>query len=79
MSTSDTVRAMMALAGKSQVAMAEYFGISKQALNNKLSLNRWPTNDLAKACEFCGAKLEIVMDNGQRLSVEPDTKKDPDA
>ena len=49
MSVSDKVKALLALSGKRQLDLAEYFGMSKQTMGNKMSRSSWSGKDLAKA------------------------------
>ena len=48
------IKQALAGSGKRQVDMAEYFGISRQAMSNKASRDSWSAYDLAKAAAFCG-------------------------
>jgi len=82
MSVSDKVKGLLALRGVKQLDLAAEFGMSKQTMSNKFARNSWSANDLAKAAEFCGCKLAIVMPDGQQIIVESeadDKEKGPDA
>lgn len=66
-----TQRVKQALAGaeKTQVEMASYFGVSKQAMSNKVARDSWSAYDLAKVAAFVGGQLMIVMPDGQNLII----------
>ena len=77
-------RVKQALAGcsKRQTEMAEYFGISRQAMSNKVSRDSWSAYDLAKAANFCGGTLAIIMPDGQKIIIDEPVNQDgngPDA
>ena len=77
-----TQRIKQALAGcgKRQVDMAEYFGVSRQAMSNKVGRDSWSAYDLAKVAEFCGGKLAIIMPDGQKIPIDAQEQKEsPDA
>lgn len=79
---SQRVKQALAGCGKRQVDMAEYFGVSRQAMSNKVARDSWSAYDLAKAAAFCGAKLTIIMPDGQEIVIdEPiiENDNDPDA
>lgn len=81
-SVSQRVKQALAGCGKKQVEMAEYFGISRQAMSNKVGRDSWSAYDLAKAANFCGAQLAIIMPDGQQIIIdEPVNNKEegPDA
>ena len=79
MTTSETVRGLLAMSGKRQIDLAAHFGMSKQTMNNKLNKNSWSAIDLRKVAEFCGCKLAFIMPNGQQLYIEAEEKeKSPD-
>lgn len=75
MSVSDKVKALLALSGKRQLDLAEYFGMSKQTMGNKMSRSSWSGKDLAKAAEFCGAKLAFILNGDQTIIIEPENEK----
>lgn len=75
MSISDKVKAMLALAGKKQIDLAAEFGMSKQTMSNKMAKDSWSVKDLARAAEFCGCKLALVLPDQQQLII--DTVKNP--
>lgn len=82
MSVSEKVKAVLALSGKKQMDLAEHFDMSKQVMSNKMARDSWSAKDLARAAEFCGCKLAIVMPDGQQIAIEGEVGnkgKSPDA
>ena len=75
MSVSDKVKALLALSGKRQLDLAQYFGMSKQTMGNKMSRGSWSGKDLAKAAEFCGAKLAFILKDEQIIVIDPEDEK----
>ena len=79
---SQRIKQALAGCGKRQTDLAEYFGISRQAMSNKVARDSWSSYDLAKAAKFCGGTLAIIMSDGQQIVIdEPSDKeeKGPDA
>jgi len=78
--TSQRVKQALAGCGKRQVDMAEHFGISRQAMSNKVARDSWSAYDLAKVAEFVGGTLAIIMPDGQEIAFDvPLKEKDPGA
>ena len=75
MSVSEKVKALLALSGKRQMDLAKHFGMSKQTMGNKMSRGSWSGKDLAKAAEFCGAKLAFVLSDDQMIIIEAEDEK----
>ena len=87
----DKVRAILALAGKRNIDLAELYGISKQSMNNKMTNNRFSADDLIRIAEFAGCRVAFVLPDGQHIFLDPEdirreqdgspakSKKDPDA
>ena len=87
----DKVRAILALAGKRNIDLAELYGVSKQSMNNKMTNNRFSADDLIRIAEFAGCRVAFVLSDGQHIFLEPEdirreqngipvkSKKDPDA
>lgn len=69
------------MTGKKQTDLAEVLGMSsKQAMSNKVRMNRWSADDLIKAAELCGGKVAIIMPDGQTIQLRNDEdEKSPDA
>lgn len=74
----DAIKGLLALRGKKQIELAQYFGMSKQAMNNKISKNSWFGKDLINVAEFCGCKLAFILPDGQQIILEnkPNESKD---
>lgn len=70
MSVSDKVKCVLTLCGKKQLELAEYFGMSKQTMSNKMARESWSAADLAKVAAFTGSKLFFEMPDGQRISID---------
>lgn len=68
---SQRVKQALVGCGKKQIELAEYFGISRQAMSNKFSRNSWSADELAKVANFVGGNLVIEMPDGQRIIVDP--------
>lgn len=83
MSISRKIRALLAISGKKQVDLAQYFGMTRQVMNNKLSRESWSAEDLIKVADFCDCKIAFICPDGQRiyLSMDGDNEqqKSPDA
>ncbi len=72
---------ILSMTGKKQADLAEVLGMSsKQAMSNKVRMNRWSADDLIKAAELCGGKVAIIMPDGQTIQLRNDEdEKSPDA
>lgn len=70
MSTSDKVKALLALSGKRQVELATYFGITSQSMNNKMSRDSWSSKDLMAVAEFTGCQLAFVLPDGSKIALD---------
>ena len=69
---SDKVRAILALAGKRNIDLAELYGVTKQSMNNKLANNRFSADDLIRIAEFTGCRVAFVLPDGQNIFLEPE-------
>ena len=67
MNPSDTIRALLALNGRKQSDLAEFFGMTVQSMNNKFSRGSWSAKDLTAVAEFTGCKLAFVLPDGNKL------------
>lgn len=67
---SQRIKQALAGCGKRQTDLAEYFGISRQAMSNKVARDSWSSYDLAKAAKFCGGTLVIIMPDGQQIVID---------
>lgn len=82
MTVSDTIRGLLAMAGKKQNDLAEALGLSsRQAMSNKIKKNSWYASDVIKAAELCGCRLAFVMPDGEHIYIRDDdeNQKIPDA
>ncbi len=77
MSTSDKVKALLALSGKRQIDLAAYFGMTKQTMSNKMARDSWSARDLVRVAEFAGCKIGFLLPDGQHifLEVEPNSEE----
>ena len=71
MTVSDSVRMALTKAGISQTELAKIWGTSRQAIYNKLNLERWSAKDLARIAEITGGKLNFVYPDGQQIPIDP--------
>ena len=71
MSVSDKVKGLLALSGKRQIELADYFGMTKQTMSNKMARDSWSAKDLAKVAEFAGCRVGFVLPDGQHICLEP--------
>ncbi len=70
MSVSDKVKALLALSGKKQADLADFFGMSKQVMSNKMARGSWSAKDLARVAEFVGCKVGFLLPDGQHIFLE---------
>lgn len=68
----DKVRAILALAGKRNIDLAELYGVSKQSMNNKMANNRFSADDLIRIAEFTECQLAFVLSDGQHIFLDSD-------
>ena len=72
MALSDKIKGIIIMVGKQQQELAQYFGMSKQVMNNKLSRNSWSGKDLIKVADFVGGQLAIILPDGQKIILDDD-------
>lgn len=53
-----------------QVELAEYFGISRQSMSNKMSRNSWSAADLCKVAHATGCKVGFILNNGETIIID---------
>lgn len=58
---------LLALNGLNRTKYAEYMGMSKSSLGNKIKRGSWTAADLISLAEMTGNKLAIVDEQGKRL------------
>ena len=80
MTISDIIKGLLSMTGKKQADLAAVLGMSsKQAMSNKVRMNRWSADDVIKAAELCGGKVAIIMPDGQTIQLRNDeNEKSPD-
>lgn len=63
------IKALLAMAGKKNVELAEYLGIFPQSLQNKFNRGSFSADDLIKIAEFVGAELVLIYE-GDRIVLD---------
>lgn len=76
MAVSQKVKAVLAYYGKRQIDLAEYFGMSKQTMNNKMNRDSWSAVDLAKVAQFVGCKVAFILPDDQKIYIEPEGQEE---
>jgi transcriptional regulator with XRE-family HTH domain len=69
MAISDKIKALLKLKGKKNSELAEYLGISVQALSNKYYRNSFSGNDLVKIAAYLECELAFIADNITRIAL----------
>ena len=64
------IRALMNLKGKKSSEAAEYFGITVQAMRNKMSRGSFSAADLVKFASFLDCELSFIVDDKQKVSLD---------
>ena len=77
MSVNRVLRMAMAKMELNQTELAEAWGISRQAINNKFMRNTWSAEEMVRLADTIGAKLILRFPDGQELPLLPDKKDDP--
>lgn len=72
MTVASKIKAVLAFYGKKQIELADYFGIGKQSMNNKMARDSWSAKDLAKVADFVGCKVAFILPDGQNVYIDPD-------
>ena len=72
MTVTSKVKAVLAFYGKKQIELAEFFGMGKQSMNNKMARDSWSAKDLAKVAEFVGCKVAFVLPDEQKVYIDAD-------
>jgi transcriptional regulator with XRE-family HTH domain len=65
MAISDKIKALLKLRGKSNSGLAEYLGISVQALSNKFYRGSYSGQDLVKIAAFLECELAFIADSAK--------------
>ncbi len=70
-STSATIRALLALTGMKQQDLLKILSMSSvQSLSNKVRGGRWSAVDLCRIAEATGCKVAFILPDGQQLVIE---------
>ena len=64
------MKGLLALSGKRQIELADYFGMTKQTMSNKMARDSWSAKDLARVAEFVGCKIGFLLPDGQHIFLE---------
>ncbi len=79
MSVNNKIRALLQLQGKKPNELAEAFGISPQAMRNKLSRNSFSAEDLIVVANFLDCELAFIVSENQKITMGPEDLKEKDA
>ena len=75
MAISDKVKALLKLQGKNNKGLAEYLGISDQALSNKFYRDSYSGEDLINIAEFLECELAFLKGETKIALTSDDVKK----
>ena len=80
MSVSDSVRMALNKGSKSQTDLSKFWGTSLQVISNKIRLERWTGEELARIAEYTGGKLAFVYPEGTQIMINgrEDADRQPD-
>ena len=67
MTVSNKIKALLSASNKEHKELAQYLGISAQALSNKFYRDSFNAADLIKISEFTGAELAFIKDNTKEI------------
>lgn len=70
MAVNSKVRAMLNMKNRKPHELAEYFGISAQAMRNKISRNSFSSDDLIKVADFLGCELSFILSENQKITLD---------
>ena len=70
MAVSEKVKALLKLKGRKSSELAEYLGISPQAMANKLYRNSFSAIDLIKISDFLGCELSYNVSHNQKIVLD---------
>jgi len=74
MAISDKVKALLKLQGKNNKGLAEYLGISDQALSNKFYRDSYSGEDLIKIAMYLECELAFIAGSTKITLCEDDIK-----
>ena len=75
MAITSKIKSMLLLKGKTSEDLADYLGISKQAVYNKFNRDSYSADDLIKIADFLEMELAFIVDSKQRFTLETDDIK----
>jgi len=75
MAISDKVKALLKLQGKNNKGLAEYLGISDQAMSNKFYRDSYSGDDLIKIAEYLECELAFITGSTKISLNSGDIKK----
>ena len=70
MAISGKIKALLKMKGKNNAGLAEYFGISTQALSNKFYRDSFSAVDLIKTAAFLDCDLAFIVDERQKIVLD---------
>ena len=70
MAVADKVKAMLNLKGKKIMDLADYFGMSPQAMRNKLNRDSFSAEDLIRISIFLNAELSFKVSDNQNIFLD---------
>lgn len=65
---SDTLKSLFKASGKSQVEYANFKGISKSQLGNKIRYNQFSLKDFIDLCNFLELDIKIENNRGKQIA-----------
>lgn len=75
MTVSNKIKALLSASNKEHKELAQFLGISAQALSNKFYRDSFNAADLIKISEFTGAELAFIKDGIKIDLTSQDIKK----
>ncbi len=60
---------------KKQTDLADFFGMSKQVMSNKMARGSLSAKDLTRMAEFVGCKVGFLLPDGQHIFLEAEAEK----
>lgn len=70
MAISGKIKALLKMKEKNNAGLADYLGISVQALSNKFYRDSFSAADLIKVSAFLGCDLAFIIDERQKLTLD---------
>jgi len=67
MYVSEKIKAMLTLKKQKIIELADFFGVTRQSMSNKLNRGKFSAEDLIKVAEFVDCDLLFELDDGQRI------------